>query len=126
MLVTDHDSGGYDMDDSEIGVVLMAAAVLQLMFQVHINTLYNIYMYFADLAHFEGFKDLFPTQELMIVPTQLIHFIPPPHSPVTCLPSDCQAHWLPSHSHLRSSSIWSDEHTVPILQSDHGTHWGQR
>ena len=36
MLVTDHDSGGYDMDDSEIGVVLMAAAVLQLMFQVYI------------------------------------------------------------------------------------------
>ena len=78
MLVTDHDSGGYDMDDSEIGVVLMAAAVLQLMFQVHINTLYNIYVYFANLAHFEGFKDLSPTQELMIVPTQLIHFIPPP------------------------------------------------
>ena len=55
MLVTDHDSGGYDMDDSEIGVVLMAAAVLQLMFQVytwmyttqHLHTCIN----FANLAH---------------------------------------------------------------------------
>ena len=43
MLVTDHDSGGYDMDDSEIGVVLMAAAVLQLMFQVY--TLYSTYIH---------------------------------------------------------------------------------
>ena len=35
LLVTDHDSGGYNMDDSEIGVVLMSAAVLQLGFQVY-------------------------------------------------------------------------------------------
>ena len=57
MLVTDHDSGGYDMDDSEIGVVLMAAAVLQLMFQVYIYTCMYTTQHlhtcinFANLAH---------------------------------------------------------------------------
>ena len=34
LLVTDHDNGGYNMDDSELGVILMSAAVLQLAFQV--------------------------------------------------------------------------------------------
>ena len=34
LLVTDHDSGGYNMDDSEIGVVLMSVAAIQLLWQV--------------------------------------------------------------------------------------------
>lgn len=34
LLVTGHEYGGYDMDDSEIGIVLMTAASVQLLFQV--------------------------------------------------------------------------------------------
>ena len=34
LLVTDHDSGGYNMDDSEIGIVLMSVAVIQLLWLV--------------------------------------------------------------------------------------------
>ena len=36
LLVTDHDSGGYNMDDSEIGVVLMSVAGFQFLWQVYI------------------------------------------------------------------------------------------
>ena len=35
LLVTDHDSGGFNMDDSEIGVVLMSVSVVQFSWQVH-------------------------------------------------------------------------------------------
>lgn len=34
LLVTGHEYGGYDMDDSEIGVILMTTAMVQLLFQV--------------------------------------------------------------------------------------------
>ena len=34
LLVTDHDSGGYNMDDSEIGIALMSVAFFQLLWQV--------------------------------------------------------------------------------------------
>ena len=37
LLVTDHDSGGYNMDDSEIGVVLMSVAVIQLLWLVTVH-----------------------------------------------------------------------------------------
>ena len=33
--MTGHEHGGYDMDDSEIGIVLMSAAIFQLLFQVN-------------------------------------------------------------------------------------------
>lgn len=34
LLVTSHEHGGYDMDDSEIGIILMVAAIAQLFLQV--------------------------------------------------------------------------------------------
>ncbi len=43
LLVTDHEHGGYNMDPSEIGVILSAAAVLQLLFQVLDASLHFIY-----------------------------------------------------------------------------------
>ena len=33
-MVTDYKHGGYNLDDNEIGVALMAAAVFQLLWQV--------------------------------------------------------------------------------------------
>ena len=43
LLVTDHDSGGYNMDDSEIGIVLMSVAGIQLLWLViaHFKLLKN-------------------------------------------------------------------------------------
>ena len=41
LLVTDHDSGGYNMDDSEIGVVLMSVAAIQLLWQVQNRLSHN-------------------------------------------------------------------------------------
>ena len=45
LLVTDHDSGGYNMDDSEIGVVLMSVAGFQFLWQVHVHTLLHIHVH---------------------------------------------------------------------------------
>ena len=47
--MTDHDSGGYNMDDSEIGVVLMSTSIFQFLWQVHVHvpksmTLYTHYL----------------------------------------------------------------------------------
>ena len=42
LLVTDHKSGGYNMDDSEIGIVLMSVAIIQLLWLV-CNSLYTMY-----------------------------------------------------------------------------------
>ena len=58
LLVTDHDSGGYNMDDSEIGVVLMSAAVLQLAFQVHCMAPV------ANLVHFSRLQGSFPASSI--------------------------------------------------------------
>ena len=33
-MVTDHQHGGYNMDDNEIGVIISIVAVVQLFFQV--------------------------------------------------------------------------------------------
>ena len=37
LMVTDYKHGGYKLDDNEIGVVLMAAGVFQLLWQVNMN-----------------------------------------------------------------------------------------
>ena len=38
LMVTNHEHGGYNMDDNEIGVVLMVVAVSQLVWQVNAHT----------------------------------------------------------------------------------------
>ena len=42
LMVTGHDSGGYSMDDNEIGVITMAAGILQLVWQVKHNQLHTL------------------------------------------------------------------------------------
>ena len=41
LLVNNHEHGGYDMDDSEIGIILMVAAIMQLLLQVRSMCVYS-------------------------------------------------------------------------------------
>ena len=37
LMVTDHEHGGYDLDDNEIGVFISIMAVVHIFFQVYAN-----------------------------------------------------------------------------------------
>ena len=58
LLVTDHDSGGYDMDDSEIGVVLMSTAAFQFLWQVLIIFYYLLCTVIKHVCLFSDYRYL--------------------------------------------------------------------